>query len=673
MITTGLPSRDELILFRKRKEPSLGIFVNTVGDKITLFSEEGKEMSADPGRIAFSSGMKIEGDLTQSEKKLKLRDVRRFLDEKKDEIDLVTIWECFEGTEGEVSFDEISGLYFGGEEADSEDVLALFWAVDKGGVYFTRGEAGYQPRSREEAEELIRKRDAEERRKKEKEEALYWAKGVLSGHIPEESGEVFDPSEYIEMIRRYVIHLDKFGRAGEVKSFLAEIGIRDAEGAIEFLVKAGGWEEDEDPMLRRFGIRDDFPEAVEKQAHDLIPAPVPTEGFTDLTHLEVFSIDDENTEDIDDALSIRETPEGAEIGIHISNVASIIEKWSPSDEEASKRGETIYLPEKRIHMFPRRLIKEKLSLIEGTERACLSLLVVFGEEMEVKSHRFVNSILKISKNLNYTQGSEYFETDQNGIRFGAIAARLREKRLEAGALIVQLPQLKIRVDENKEISIEKNYMNTVAHVVVAEMMILLNRMAGKYLKDRQIPAIYRSQPEPVPEEAKSYDDTDLLYPVQIVRFLRAPRVGLSPEPHMSLGLDVYTQVSSPIRRYADLVMQRQIVYDLLYGDTAYTEEELENLYPLIEVGIRDKRTVERARDRYWLYKYMKALEGNVIEGIVSSVTDRRTSLYLPDFLFETSINSSAAAGLETGSKIRLKVHNVDPLRKTLRLTPLPQN
>jgi len=150
-------------------------------------------------------------------------------------------------------------------------------------------------------------------------------------------------------------------------------------------------------------------------------------------------------------------------------------------------------------------------------------------------------------------------------------------------------------------------------------------------------------------------------------------VGLSPEPHMSLGLDVYTQVSSPIRRYADLVMQRQIVYDLLYGDTAYTEEELENLYPLIEVGIRDKRTVERARDRYWLYKYMKALEGNVIEGIVSSVTDRRTSLYLPDFLFETSINSSAAAGLETGSKIRLKVHNVDPLRKTLRLTPLPQN
>ena len=92
MTVSKLPSQDELILFRKRKEPSLGIFAGAMNDKVTVFSEEGKEISIDPQRIAFSSGIKIEGEHTQSEKKLKLREMRRHLEEKKEGVDLVTIW-----------------------------------------------------------------------------------------------------------------------------------------------------------------------------------------------------------------------------------------------------------------------------------------------------------------------------------------------------------------------------------------------------------------------------------------------------------------------------------------------------------------------------------------------------------------------------------------------------
>jgi exoribonuclease-2 len=78
---------------------------------------------------------------------------------------------------------------------------------------------------------------------------------------------------------------------------------------------------------------------------------------------------------------------------------------------------------------------------------------------------------------------------------------------------------------------------------------------------------------------------------------------------MSLGIDVYTQVTSPIRRYTDIIMQRQIVSELLYGEAAYSEEEIENLYPRIEVGIRDKKTIERQRERYWLYKHLGHSKG----------------------------------------------------------------
>lgn len=666
MTRSRFPSPDEVVLFRKRKEPSLGIFIRALGDKLTLFSEEGREADIDPDKVAFISGLKIVGEFTAPEKKLKLRDLRRDLDEEKQGIDLVTIWQCYEGSGDEVPFDELLSLYFGERGVSDRERLALFWAVDKDDIYFRRGEEGYTPRTEEEAGEIIKKKETEERKKEELEKALYWAKGVLLGNAPA-NGASNEVSGYVDLLRGYITYLDKFSRSPEAKSFLSEIGIRDVEGALEFLIKAGVWQEDEDPILKRFSIRDDFPEGVEIESDRLIGEGLPGGGFEDLTGLDIFSIDDENTEDIDDALSIRETADGTEVGIHISNVAALVPKWSGADEEAGRRGETIYLPEKRIHMFPLRLVKERLSLVEGEERLSLSLFVTFDGDNNLKSQRFTNSIVRVRKNMSYAGGSEFFQNDPGGIRMREIALGLRKKRLEAGALIVQLPQLKIRINGEGRIKVEKNYMNSVAHVVVAEMMILMNRMSGRFLKENKIPCIYRSQPEPVPDDVRTLDETSPLYPVRVVKFLRAPRVGLSPEPHMSLGIDVYTQVTSPIRRYPDIIMQRQIVSELLYGEAAYSEEEIENLYPRIEVGIRDKKTIERQRERYWLYKHLRSLEGGEIEGVISSVTDTRASAYLPDYLFETPVSLGSERVPEEGARIRLRVRKVDPLRKILSL------
>jgi exoribonuclease-2 len=137
---------------------------------------------------------------------------------------------------------------------------------------------------------------------------------------------------------------------------------------------------------------------------------------------------------------------------------------------------------------------------------------------------------------------------------------------------------------------------------------------------------------------------------------------------MSLGIDVYTQVTSPIRRYTDIIMQRQIVSELLYGETAYSEEEIENIYPRIEIGVRDKKTIERQRERYWLYKHLRTLEGKEIEGIVSSVTDTRASAYLPDYLFETPVGLGSDKVPAEGERIKLRIRKADPLRKILSLS-----
>ncbi|MEK6224268.1 MAG: ribonuclease catalytic domain-containing protein [Thermodesulfobacteriales bacterium] len=667
-MTVKIPSNNELILFRKRKEPSFALFNEITGNKASIFSEEGKDISVDIEKIAYNSGIVIEGNFTNPEKKLKLREVRRNLEEAKDKLDLETLWECIGNEDSEITFNDIADLYFGDSDKSKEDSLALFWAVDKNDIYFKRGEAGYTTREASEVKELIAKRESEKKRGEERTQALLWAKQLISGKSYNQT-EGFDPTEYIDLIKNYIIHLDKYNRAAESKSFLSEIGIKDVEGAIEFLIKTGSWHEDEDPLLKRFSITQDFPKKVVEEVEQILDESFYDENLEDLTHLEVFSVDDENTQDIDDAISIEETDDGTTIGIHIANVAQYVPKWSAMDEEAIRRAETVYLPEHHIHMFPTELIQQRLSLVGGTERKALSLLVNFDDELNIKGYRFTNSKIFIRENISYEKASEYFDLDPAGNKIKQIADSLRAKRLEAGALIIQLPQLKIRIDKDSNITIRKNYMNSAAHRVISEFMILMNRMAGKFLKDNRVPGIFRSQPEPISEDARSHDENDPLFVLHIVKYLRAPRVGLDPAPHLSLGIDVYAQATSPIRRYADLIIQRQIVSTLENEEPSYTEDELENLYPKIEIGIRDKKMVERNRDKYWVYKHLRNLEGTEIRGIISSINNARASVYLPDYLFEIPVLLGSNFKLDESREIKLIVQKVDPLRRKLSLTP----
>lgn len=665
-----LPSNNELILFRKRKEPCLGIFSEATGSKYTLFSEEGKDINIDPQKVVYVSGIKIEGDFTPAEKKLKLREFRNHLETEKDNIDLETIWSCLEPCDDELKMEELFELYLGDDTSDNDELLTLFWAIDKNDIYIKRGGAGYELRSQEDVEKLLKKKEAEIKKKDERKSALFWAKGIINGKYDPSANADFDPSGYIELLRNYVVFLDKFNRTTEVKSFLSEVGIKDVEGAIEFLIKAGAWGQDEEPLIKRFSIREDFPEKVNDELADILNEEFSDDLLEDLTHLEIYSVDDENTEDIDDAVSIEETTDGISIGVHIANVAAYVRKWSALDDEAARRGETIYLPEKRIHMFPPDLIKEKLSLIENTPRKALSLIAQYDNEYNLKKFTFVNSKINVKKNITYAEAKDYLDNDPRWIKLRDLAQKLRQDRLDAGALIIQLPQLKIRIGENSQIIIEKNYMKTVGHRVIAELMILMNTLAGKFLKERELPAIYRSQPEPISEDARDHDESNPLYPTRVVKYLRAPKVGLTPEPHRSLGLEVYTQVTSPIRRYADLVMQRQIVSELESNEPCYSDDEIENLYPKIDIGIRDKRTVEKSREKYWLYKYLEQHKGEVIEGVISSIANSRASVYIPDYLFEMQIQVGAYNVTEEGENIKLVIQNVDPLRRKLTLRPV---
>jgi len=662
-----IPKLNEVIVFRKRSEPSFGVLRESLGDRVSVFSEEGKEVEVDFSKVVLSTGIKLGSELTQSEKKLKLRGLRKGLDEKKGAVDLKTLWECVSDSGKELTLDDLVELYFSEDGTKKEDILLLFWAVEKDDLYFKRGENGYKPKTSKEVEETLLRKEAERKRLIEHKAAIKWARGIIEGREDELES---DFKNYLELIKGYVIHLDKFERATEARSFMSEVGIRDVEGAIEFLIKAGGWREDEDPLFKRLGLKEGFPKRVLEEARRIIEEPFFDDGFEDLTNLETYAIDDETTEDVDDAISIWESPEGLMIGVHIADVADFIPKWSLLDEEAARRGETIYLPEGHVHMFPPELIKEKLSLFEGAPKYALSLLVLFDERLGIKSYRFTKSKILVKKNLSYDKADEAFLKSSIGQKLIHIAQGLRKKRMEAGAFVLQLPDLKIRVVDGGEIEIKKINMNTNAHVVVSELMVLMNWLSGRFFKEKGIPGIFRSQLEPVSEDARLLDENDPLFPLRAIKYLKPSRIGLSSEPHFSLGVDAYVQITSPIRRYLDLVLQRQIIGELDGQGAGYTEEDLERVYPQVEVGIREKKMVERARERYWLLKHLKGLEGKKITGIVSSLRETSMSIYLTDYLLELPVPYNSEMDLKEGDTVNLIVEHVDPLRRKIVLIPI---
>ena len=146
-------------------------------------------------------------------------------------------------------------------------------------------------------------------------------------------------------------------------------------------------------------------------------------------------------------------------------------------------------------------------------------------------------------------------------------------------------------------------------------------------------------------------------------------MGNSPEPHMLLGLDVYVQITSPIRRYLDLVLQRQLSSYLDGNGLYYTTEELESTFRYIEFGLREKKMVEKSREKYWVVKHLRNLQGEDINGIISSVTGSGASVYLTDYLMEVPISLNSETILSEGERLKLTVVKADPLRRQVFLHP----
>jgi len=233
-----------------------------------------------------------------------------------------------------------------------------------------------------------------------------------------------------------------------------------------------------------------------------------------------------------------------------------------------------------------------------------------------------------------------------------------------------LPEIQFDFETNSGVEVRLVEQDTPARTIVAECMILYNCLAAKLASDTELPILYRGQ-EP-PQERLFMDEFNYIYYVfQQRRKLLPLVIDTTPQPHSGLGVDLYTQATSPLRRYSDLVTQRQIDAALFEQSPPYSKTQLKELNQTMQQTLRDIEGMKRNQIRYWTLKHLTNRINERFPALVFQKLKNKYLVILPDFLFVGELPITSSLDLCPGEEIGVIVKRSDPWDNLLVLESAP--
>ncbi|NEQ52889.1 MAG: VacB/RNase II family 3'-5' exoribonuclease [Leptolyngbya sp. SIO3F4] len=486
-------------------------------------------------------------------------------------------------------------------------------------IFFKRKGDRYEPRSVKHVDEVRHQQAREASRKLEWEGFLSRSRKALAIHQAQSADSLMSvqwektDKPRLEILERYATLGEECSQKAAAQEILKvldyDLGVEDA---FQLLVALGLWDLHENLALRRSQIPTQIPDEISVMVQHRIdnPPPDPDIERLDLTHLKVYTIDDESTREIDDGLSVETLSDGrSRIWVHIADPTRWLMPGDEIDLEARRRCTTVYLPTGMIPMFPEALATGPMSLRQGKVCCALSFGIVLSAEGAVEEYDIRASLIKPTYRLTYDDVDEMLELGLKAEpELNAIAdwaKRRREWRKSQGAISINMPESSIKVVD-EEITIDV-LESSQSRQTVAEMMILTGEVAARYGEAHALAIPFRSQPEP---ELPS--DTELLQlpsgwvrDSAIRRCMPRSEMGINPARHSTLGLDYYSQVTSPIRRYTDLLAHFQLKAHLRGDTLPFSPEEMTELTQGVSTAAYEAITVERQTKRYWALEFLR--------------------------------------------------------------------
>ncbi|MEM8611061.1 MAG: ribonuclease R family protein [Cyanobacteria bacterium P01_H01_bin.105] len=607
-----------LIEFKVQGSPRLGVADHPEGKKNwVVIDGNGKSHILHPRQITY---IVEPGDYQFS-------DIASFLAEAEPNIDpdnLEVAWEFLQEAGESTDPASLALLLF--SEQSPPLCYAAYCLLRGDKVFFKRKGDRYEPRSVRQVDEVRHQQAREVARQ------LEW-KGFLSRAqqtLISQRAEVSEPESSLssvewektdrlrlDILERYATLGEDCSQKGAAQEVLTALDYKtSAEDAFQLLVDLALWSPHENLALRRSQIPIHIPDEISAMVQQRIDNPPPDADTDrlDLTHLKVYTIDDESTREIDDGLSLETLDDGRKrLWIHIADPTRWLLPGDDIDLEARRRCTTVYLPTGMIPMFPEALATGPMSLRQGEICCALSFGVVLNEAGGVEEYDIQASLIKPTYRLTYDDVDEMLELglkaepELNAI--ADCAKRRREWRKSQGAISINMPESSIKVI-GEEITIDV-LENSQSRQTVAEMMILTGEVAARYGEANELAIPFRSQPEPeLPSDNELLQlPTGWVRDSAIRRCMPRSEMGINPARHATLGLDYYSQVTSPIRRYTDLLAHFQLKAHLRGERLPFSPEEMTELTQGVSTAAYEAVTVERQTKRYWALEFLRR-EGN---------------------------------------------------------------
>ena len=427
-----------------------------------------------------------------------------------------------------------------------------------------------------------------------------------------------------------------WGRTTESRVIRALGHKQSPQSAHSLLLELGYWSNRVNPYPRRLGLPLSAPD---------VELPVlPDEDRLDLTHLPAFAIDNEWTSDPDDALSL----EGDHcLWVHVADVAALVPPGSPADIAACLRAANLYLPEGTVPMLPSEA-SERLALGMHDVSPALSFGIKLDSGGEIAGVEIVPSWVRITR-LSYEQAEAMLDESPLEAIY-SLARNYEARRIAKGAVRIELPEVSIRIEDSCIVFYPVQPLRS--QTIVREAMLMAGEAIAHYALREGIPLPFSTQerieaPEFTPGLAGMY---------ALRRSMRRSQLSGVPSPHAGLGLNLYIQSTSPLRRYQDLLIHQQLRAHLRGNDLLGAGDILEKL-GAAEAVTGSLRNAERLSNQHWTLVYLSEHPEWRGEGILVDKRESQGTVLIPDLGLETRLHINR--DLPLNSRIPLIPGNVN--------------
>lgn len=446
-------------------------------------------------------------------------------------------------------------------------------------------------------------------------------------------------------------------------------------------------------IVREMQIPTEFTDEQNQQAAEIEQkAKAAAENETaekreDLRSLCLVTVDEPGTKDIDDAISLTKENDGWTLGVHIADASHFVKEDTPLDQEARKRGTSVYLPDRIVPMLPTILSTGVCSLNAGEDRPAMSAILKFNSDGEMTEYRLTPSLIQVRANLNYQEVQALFDREDGKtsdadtadqadaiddevavmlLEMRKLSDKIHEQRHQRGEVEFDLPEAKVILDEQGvPVEIRAEHENDASRMI-SEFMVSANEAVARSFAENDLPCIYRVHEQPdaessealvnlitnaggeiskegesitapeiqaALEKAKGKDYENLLIFASL-RTMNRAHYDVECKGHFGLASPYYCHFTSPIRRYPDLIVHRMIHENL---DGTLTDERKTYYKDLLgELGQHcsemEHRSImcERSATDYKKDQYLGMHIGEEAEGIISGVTKWGIYVELPD-------------------------------------------